>query len=386
MHTGPGQEPRQVEHAQIRRAAPFRRLRAWGDGPALTGLSSLAREAAAAAHSSSAPGMPRSRLIARAVASAASSVGARQVTCPILRPRRGSALPYRWSFAPGCRSTSRPFRLARRGASFGEPDVTQQVHHHRGLVLPRVAERQAREHARLLLELRGDAARRSCNGRCCAGAGAISLTTSAALRRHEHLHAQHAAVVELRRDGGCDVARFRRERAGTRAGTIDTSRMPSRCRFSATGHVDVSPSSVRATTTETSAAERHEPLDDAGTPSHRAPCACDVARATPPGSAPCRRSPCARSSRSREAALASTRRASSSVLQHRVGRDARIRVADRNAFSRIRSCAMATLSAAGLTRAVLREELERRSPARSRTRSSRRARVRRARRDPADRA
>ena len=73
-------EPREIEHTQS------------GERPGLRPRLRAARRSADA-QSSSAPGIRRSRLIARAVASAASSAGATHVTCPILRPRRGSALP-----------------------------------------------------------------------------------------------------------------------------------------------------------------------------------------------------------------------------------------------------------------------------------------------------
>ena len=52
----------------------------------------------------------------------------------------------------------------------------------------------------------------------------------------------------------------------TRAGTIDTSRMPSRCMFSATGQVTVSWRSLRATITDTSQASRTRRSSTQGRP------------------------------------------------------------------------------------------------------------------------
>ena len=165
------------------------------------------RDRAATPRSRRRPECRASRLIARAVASASSSVAPRQVTCPILRARRGSALPYRCSFACGWRSTSRPRRArAARPRGAGEPEVAQQVHHHRRRVLARVAQRQVGQHARLLLELRRDA-------RVDRVVAAVVrprrdlVDEQRAVARDEHLDAQHAAVVERVRDAGRDLAR-----------------------------------------------------------------------------------------------------------------------------------------------------------------------------------
>ena len=126
-------------------------------------------------------------------------------------------------------------------------------------------------------------------------------------------------------------------------GRSTTSRMPSRCRFSDTGHVEVSPSVVRATIDRDFAGEVDELLEHAGHAAHRAECRGDVGGGAARESGPCRRSPCARSSRCRARA------------RHRRGarRRARRSTANgatskpwpaRNAFSRMRSCAIATLA------------------------------------------
>ena len=52
--------------------------------------------------------------------------------------------------------------------------------------------------------------------------------------------------------------------SSTRAGTIDTSRMPSTCRFSATGHGSIRPSAVRATITLSSTSKSQQLFDHAG--------------------------------------------------------------------------------------------------------------------------
>ena len=187
---------------------------------------------------------------------------------PRLAPCRTDAASPR-----GCASTSRPLGLARRVASgAGEPDVAQQVHHHRRRVLARVAERQAGEHARLLLELRRDAR--------------VDRVVAAVVRPRRDLVDQQRAVARRRTSrrtarrgsrarAATRVAMSRALRpqaaAATRAGTIETSRMPSRCRFSATGQVAVSPRSLRATITDTSQRERRRSCSSThGCAAHRA--------------------------------------------------------------------------------------------------------------------
>ena len=103
--------------------------------------------------------MPRSRLIARADASASSSVAPRQVTCPILRaaPRLGLAVEVQLRLRMRKHAAPSRARAATCGGRIGKPQVAEQVHHHGGRVLARVAQRQPGEHARLLLELRGHA-------------------------------------------------------------------------------------------------------------------------------------------------------------------------------------------------------------------------------------
>ena len=181
------QQPRQVEHADALERGGGVRGSPRGGGLALKDLV-RARDAEIALDRA----RGRERLVER-------RREAGDVPHLAAAPRLGLAVEV--ELRRGMDEHARPVGLARGGAGSREPDVAQQVHHHRGLVLPGVAERQAGEHARLLLELRGHA------GVDRVVAAVVRprrdlVDDEPALRRHEHLDAQHAAVVELRRDGG----------------------------------------------------------------------------------------------------------------------------------------------------------------------------------------
>ena len=83
---------------------------------------------------------------------------------------------------------------------------------------PTSAERQAGQRAHLLLELAGGA-RVDLKWPVLCGRGAISLTSSRSVGYHEHLDAQHADVVERRRDARARRPRLGRDRGVTRAGS-----------------------------------------------------------------------------------------------------------------------------------------------------------------------
>ena len=128
------------------------------------------------------------------------------------------------------------------------------------------------------------------------GRGAISLTSSAPSRVDEHLDAEDAAVIERRGDARCDLAGAGdRASALTRAGTIDTSRMPSRCRFSADRPRRAVAALVARDDHRYLARERDPSLEHAWLAAHRAPRLAQRPRASHARPGPCRRSRSARS-------------------------------------------------------------------------------------------
>ena len=270
----------------------------------------------------------------------------------------------------GARARSLQSRLARRVAAPSNQMSPSRFTITAGVCCARVAERQVGEHARLLLELRRHA------GVDRVVAAVVRprrdlVDEQRAVARHEHLDAQHAAVVERRGDAAwrCSraLARAPRRRAparSTRRGCRRDggSRRPARSR--------VSPRSLRATITEISQRER-----DAAARARTAARASRERRAR-------RRSRVA--TRDLALAVVAEARALDDAGQQRGVDAARSRRSlrstangatakpcpTRNVFSRMRSCAMATLAAAGRhARAFARGS---RAPprARSRTRSS----------------
>ena len=328
--------------------------------------------------------MPSVRLIATAVASASSSVSPRHVTCPILRPRRGSRLPYRCSFARGCASTLAPVGLARRLRAAVEPDVAEQVQHHRGRVLRRVAERQRRQDARLLLELRRHAR--------------VDRVVAAVVRARRDLVDEQRAVRARR------TAR-RRARRGNRARRRCRSRWralrprrrrrcaPARSRRRECRRGAGSRRPATSTTLPSLVArDDHRQLGREIDASARARTAALPSRRTP-------RDVVARRHADLALAVVAEARALDDAGQQRVVDVAATSAAlrstangatakpwpARNVFSLIRSCAIATLAAPGVTRAFAGEEFERRRRhvlELGRRRDAQRARARRA---PADR-
>ena len=162
-------------------------------------------------------GRPPRAALALAIATSGSS--ASTVTCPILRPRRGSALPYRCSLA------RRACEHARQSGSRGAVAVASSNHTSpsrftitAGVCWRGVAERQVGEHARLLLELRRDAG----VDRVVAAvvrARRDLVDEQRAVARDEHLDAQHAAVVERRPRRAVAISR-----ASSRSAAVDARR------------------------------------------------------------------------------------------------------------------------------------------------------------------
>ena len=148
-------------------------------------------------------------------------------------------------------------------------------------------------------------------------------------------------------------ARARQARRTTRAGTIDTSRMPSRCRFSATGQHSTAAPRRRARRRPNFEREV-DTVARARTSRHPAIRArLDLGRASARAPGPCRRSRSARVfTMPGQQTRRSTARASLGAAAARRTARRRTRVSARNVFSRMRSCAIATLSARGATRAL----------------------------------
>ena len=95
-----------------------------------------------------------SSLAARSRARCSPTSRAVTVRCPILRPRRAERLPYRCRCAPGSASTLSPRRRALARRARVEPQVAEQVQHHRRRMQARRSQRQAGQRAHLQLELR----------------------------------------------------------------------------------------------------------------------------------------------------------------------------------------------------------------------------------------
>ena len=109
-----------------------------------------------------------------AVARAASGVAATMFRCPILRPCFGRALPYACC-APGKASTS--FHGGVRLRALGEPQIAQQVEHHRGAVLARRPKGRPAMNAYLQAKLRQVAGVLAVVAALLCGRRAISFTT-----------------------------------------------------------------------------------------------------------------------------------------------------------------------------------------------------------------
>ena len=164
--------------------------------------------------------MPRSRRIAMATSRARSGGGLAHRDVAHLAPGTRLALAVEVQVRARMAQHRVPLGLAAVA-----PDVAQQVHHHRRAVLRGVAQRQAAEHAHLLLELRG-----------AAGVDRVVAAVVRARRDlvqqqlsadHEHLDRQHAHVARARvaRRVASAVA-SRASASGMRAGAMVTSRMP----------------------------------------------------------------------------------------------------------------------------------------------------------------
>ena len=329
--------------------------------------------------------MPSSRLIARAVASASSSVAPRHVTCPILRPRRGSRLPYRCSLAAGARAraSSRARAASRRRRRTrcrpaGSPSPRACA--------ARVAQRQAGEHARLLLELRRHAG--------------VDRVVAAVVRARRDLvdeqlavRARRTARRTARRDSRAPPrprsrrrARLRRECRRRRAPARSTRRGCRRdgdSRRPATS--TTSPSSSRATITDTSHASAMQLLEHArGLAASRRTRRTTSSRVRTRDLALAVVAEARALDDARAAAPSSTGAASARLRSTANGATAKPLPA-RNVFSLMRSCAMATLAAAGRHAQRRGRGIRARRPERSRTRSSRRRTSARAPRAPADR-
>ena len=156
---------------------------------------------------------------ARTRARASFVVGARTVRCPIFRPRRGTALPYKCSFTLGIASAARPVGLADR------PEIAEQIGHRGRLEEFGRSQRQAAHGAHLLLELAGTAGiERQVPG--VVRTRRDFVDQQAPVLGEEKFDAQHADVLEALQNRAGDLDRLRRDlRLRHCAGAIDTSRM-----------------------------------------------------------------------------------------------------------------------------------------------------------------